>query len=402
MSFSDHFGHIARISLPKHFEKVISPKTRPLFKANPDIVRDTDFKARLHNQFQLLHQARLDLDIDILTWWEDFVKPSIKKLLIERGKEVSKERRGILNFLLIRQAYLVRKIQKGSINKLSELKTVQSEIQGWYSRESEKIKLQSKVEEIHEPEQVRIYHHEIHQKKIKKSNILKLQVGNNIIEGHHACADHLEGLVAQLLLPPPVIDHAEQDQLLAEVEPVFTEADNALLCKDVTKAEVYDTLCASNLHAAPGCDGITSFLYKECWDTLGDSLTEVVKAIHLGQKPTKSQRTSLMVFGTKPKKSKSLKPADKRKISLLNTDFKIITGVEARRFKKVVTHTLSHCQLAAGDNRRIFHGINKARDAVQVASGAKEGMGLLDNDYKAAFDYMVMLWVFKVLLAKAL
>ena len=75
-------------------------------------------------------------------------------------------------------------------------------------------------------------------------------------------------------------------------------------------------------------------------------------------------------------------------------------GIEARRFRKVATHTLSDCQLAACDNRRIYHGINKARDAVQVASGSKEGMGLLDNDYKAAFDYMVMLWVFKVLLAK--
>ena len=29
-------------------------------------------------------------------------------------------------------------------------------------------------------------------------------------------------------------------------------------------------------------------------------------------------------------------------------------------------------------------------------------MGLLDNNYKAAFDFMVMLWVFKVLLAKGL
>ena len=400
VAFSDHFGHIAKLSLPKRFQKIISPKTRPLFKANPDIVRDKEFKARLNNHLQILNQVRINLDIDILTWWEDFVKPSIKKLLIDRGKEVNKEKRGLLNFLLIRQAYLVRKIQQGSVQKLSELKTVQSEIQDWYSKESEKIKLQGKVEEINEPEQVRIYHHEIHQKKIQKSNILKLQVGNKIIEGHHACADHLEGLVAQLLLPPPVLDLVAQDQLLAEVEPVFTEADNSLLCKMVTKAEVYDTLCASNLHAAPGCDGITSFLYKECWDTLGDSLTELVQAIHLGQQPTKSQRTSLMVFGTKPKKSKSLNPADKRKISLLNSDFKIITGIEASRFKKVATHTLSHCQLAAGNDRRIFHGINKARDAVQVASGAKEGMGLLDNDYKAAFDYMVMLWVFKVLLAK--
>ena len=105
-----------------------------------------------------------------------------------------------------------------------------------------------------------------------------------------------------------------------------------------------------------------------------------------------------MVFGTKPKKSRSIKPSDKRKIYLLNADFKITTGIDAKRFKKVATHTLSPCQLAAGDNRRINHGINKARDAVQAASGSREGMGLLDNDYKAAFDFMVMLWVFKVLL----
>ena len=107
-----------------------------------------------------------------------------------------------------------------------------------------------------------------------------------------------------------------------------------------------------------------------------------------------------MVFGTKPKKAKSLKPSDKRKISLLNADFKVITGLDAKRFKKVSTHTLSPCQLAAGDDRGIYHGINKARDTVLAASGSKEGMGILDNNYKAAFDFKVMLWVFQVLLAK--
>ena len=216
------------------------------------------------------------------------------------------------------------------------------------------------------------------------------------------CAAYLEGLVAKLLHFPPVLDAAAQDLLLAEVEPVFTAADNALLCKKATKKEVHETLSEANLHAAPGSDGITSFLYKECWETLGDSLTEVVQAIHGGEQPTRSQRTSLMVFGTKPKKAKSLKPSDKRKISLLNADFKVTTGLDAKRFKKVATHTLSPCQLAAGDDRRIHHGINKARDAVHAASGCREGMGLLDNDYKAAFDFMVMLWVFKVLLAKGI
>ena len=43
-------------------------------------------------------------------------------------------------------------------------------------------------------------------------------------------------------------------------------------------------------------------------------------------------KTSLMVFGSKPKKLNSLKPGDKRRISLLNSDFKIVTGIEGKRF----------------------------------------------------------------------
>ena len=330
VAFSDHMGLVVKLALPGNFGNLTSPKNRPLFKANPDIVKDQNFKIKLQEQFILWSEVRVNLDMDILTWWEEFVKPNIKKLLIVRGKEVSREKRGFLNLLLIRQAYLVKKIQKGYFQKLSELKFVQNEIENWYRKESEKILLQGKVEEINEAENVRIYHHELHQKKIKKSAILKLQIEDNkIIEGHSACAAYLEDSVAQLLHLPPLLDAAAQDQLLAEVEPVFTPADNALLCKLPTKTEVKETLDNANLHAAPGCDGLTSFLYKECWDTLGDSLTEVVQAVHSGKPPTQTQRTSLMVFGTKPKKPKSLKPSDKRKISLLYADFKLVTGIDA-------------------------------------------------------------------------
>ena len=127
-----------------------------------------------------------------------------------------------------------------------------------------------------------------------------------------------------------------------------------------------------------------------------------MQAINEGNQPTVSQRTSLMVFGAKPKKPTSLKPSDKRKISLLNSDFKIATGIEAARFKKVTTHTLSSNQLVAGENRRIHHGVNLARDAIFAAGKSKVGCGILDTDYVAAFDYLVMHWVFMVLAKKGL
>ena len=109
-----------------------------------------------------------------------------------------------------------------------------------------------------------------------------------------------------------------------------------------------------------------------------------------------------MVFGSKPKKPNSVKPGDKRCISLLNSDFKVITGVETARIKKVATHTLSPLQLVAGDNRRIHHGINKARDAITASAKIKGVCALVDTDYLAAFDWMVMKWVFMVLAKKGM
>ena len=33
--------------------------------------------------------------VDVLIWWENLVKPGVKKLAMVRGKEMNRERRGI-------------------------------------------------------------------------------------------------------------------------------------------------------------------------------------------------------------------------------------------------------------------------------------------------------------------
>ena len=108
----------------------------------------------------------------------------------------------------------------------------------------------------------------------------------------------------------------------------------------------------------------------------------------------------MMVFETKPKKFNSIHPGDRGRISLLNADFKVVTGVEARRFGKTATHSLSPVQLVAGDDRRIHHGINLVRDAIQAVGRRRKGCGLLDLDFLAGFDWLNMEWVYLVLLKK--
>ena len=108
-----------------------------------------------------------------------------------------------------------------------------------------------------------------------------------------------------------------------------------------------------------------------------------------------------MIYANKPKKYKSIKPKDKRKISLLNADFKVLTGIEAARHNTMLDHTVSPQQFAVGKNKRIHHAISLARDIANNIS-LKGGGAIADLDYLAAFDLICMKWIYLVLEKKGL
>ena len=211
--------------------------------------------------------------METLQCWEVIVKPGIVKLAKSRSKQITRERKEELNLLLVRQAYLNKKVKLGNFDLLGDLRTVHHQIQLWYQKACTKIKDQSRAGEFQASEKVTIYHHEIHKKLIRKSSILKLQTPTGVIEGHEECAKFLENEVKNLLLVDADLIPQAQTKLLEEVLPCFTDADNVILCAPPTKEDVKKTIDNSSLNAAPGNDGIPSLFYRTCWDTVGDSLT---------------------------------------------------------------------------------------------------------------------------------
>ena len=115
VAFSDHFSLVVKIILPENMTKLVSPKCKPFFKSKPDVIQDEVFLTRLKLNYQLWQEVKTSTCLGILDWWEIIVKPNIKKLLIERGRELTKQKNGELKLLLIRQAYLVRKLQSGMV-----------------------------------------------------------------------------------------------------------------------------------------------------------------------------------------------------------------------------------------------------------------------------------------------
>ena len=136
VAFSDHFSLIITLKVPEQFARLSCPRSRPLFKAKPEVVADPTFKIRLEESFSAWVQVK-EYGLDVLTWWEVVVKPRVKRLLIERGKELNKEKSGALNLLLLRQSYLVMKVQVGQHHRLGELKTVHLELEQWHHQQWE-------------------------------------------------------------------------------------------------------------------------------------------------------------------------------------------------------------------------------------------------------------------------
>ena len=277
------------------------------------------------------------------------------------------------------------------------------QISAWYEKESEKIKIMSRSDDINHSEKVRIFHHDQHFHFRKISSILKLMTPQGEVEGHEACASALEANVADHLLNPALLDPQAQYILLSEVEQCFTDDNNVTMKAPPTKSEIKKVLDSCRAHADPRTDGLTVFFYQKCWQVMGYPLAEMIGAVFMGEKPSACQRTSLMVFGNKPgKKAKSLLISDRRKLSLLNVNFKLMTGVEAAHIQATMNRTISPLQLVTGGDKLISHRVAMARDTIHAAGLSYEKCGILDTDLIAAFCNMVCTWCLMVMARKGL
>ena len=68
---------------------------------------------------------------------------------------------------------------------------LQAKIQEWYEAASQRVILQSRVDDVQQSEKVRIYHHEQDKKLVKRSSILKLKTEDGLLEGHDECSKYL-------------------------------------------------------------------------------------------------------------------------------------------------------------------------------------------------------------------
>ena len=75
-----------------------------------------------------------------------------------------------------------------------------------------------------------------------------------------------------------------------------------------------------------------------------------------------------------------------RPISLLNTDYKILTKIIANRLKHILPQIIDECQTACIPKRTVYSNLSYTRDIIKIANEKKMDASITSIDQGKAFD----------------
>ena len=182
----------------------------------------------------------------------------------------------------------------------------------------------------------------------------------------------------------------------SETVPKLNE-DMKIMCEgQITNEECKDAIKSMQNFKSPGTDGLQIEFYKIFWNDVSDLVLNSFKTSYSKQEMSISQKQSIITL--LPKKDKDTKYLKNwRPISLLNTDYKIMTKCIANRLKKVLPHIIHSNQTGFLQNRYIGSNIRLLLDIIDYTEYENKPGLIFTVDFEKAFDSFSWKFLDKVL-----
>ncbi|KAI4890612.1 hypothetical protein NFI96_004370 [Prochilodus magdalenae] len=168
-----------------------------------------------------------------------------------------------------------------------------------------------------------------------------------------------------------------------------------MLDRALSLDELYTALQGMENGRAPGIDGLPVEFYRSFWSVLGQDVLDVLRASLVeGKLPLSCRRAVLTLL---PKKGDLTDLKNWRPVSLLCTDYKLLSKSLAARLGKVMGQVIHLDQTYCVPGRSIFDNIHLIRAILDVSRLLGLRTGLLFLDQEKAFDRVEHGYLWKVL-----
>lgn len=183
---------------------------------------------------------------------------------------------------------------------------------------------------------------------------------------------------------------------LNSVKGKINNEDKMACDKDITVDEIIHAIDGMKCNKSPGIDGLTHEFFKEFKYLLAPVLCKIFQTMQKEGKMCEGMADGLIILLYKNKGSK-LQLKNYRPLTLLNTDYKILTKVLANRLKYVIGTVVSRTQAYAIPGRNIACTAASVRDIIHYLSVTSGGGIVLNLDMNKAFDRVDHCFMFALL-----
>ncbi|KAK3514786.1 hypothetical protein QTP70_031014, partial [Hemibagrus guttatus] len=178
-------------------------------------------------------------------------------------------------------------------------------------------------------------------------------------------------------------------------QPKVSSEDNAALEGPLVLEELHAALSTMSGGKAPGVDSLPLELYKFLWKELGEDLLEVLEESRRERCLSLSSRRAVITL--LPKKGDLQDIKNWRPVSLLCTDYKVMSKALANRLRDIMDFVIQTDQTYCVPNRSIIDNVSLIRDILDVSRSLVVDLGLISLDQEKAFDRVEHQYLWKTL-----
>lgn len=186
-------------------------------------------------------------------------------------------------------------------------------------------------------------------------------------------------------------DKAEAENLINNINCKISSDEKKSCEKHPTETEIHKAVTSLKHNKSPGSDGILGEFYQIYWNIIKIELKQVLTDIFLSKEMSTSQYRGIITLQYKQGEREDL--ANWRPITLLNTDYKIITKILTGRLKPILPNIIHSDQRGFIKDRNIEESIRLLSDVIEYTDKENKGGAIIFLDQQKAFDRVEWGWL---------
>ena len=389
-SLSDHCGVKMCIRLEVEIANLPRTERRTYWKLNTSILEEEEFLPNFVHLWERISVVRGQFE-DIAEWWDKFAKPEIKDFCIGFSVYRKKQRDDTKKFWL---SYLKLVLFEKNWQEVARVKEL---LDTMLKADTLGVVIRSRFKQNSEDEKASLYH-AAREVKNNKNNVNALKVDGIVIRdkvkieetvlkffgalfnGHHN-VDLVDTGVSF------VPDNRYLDEFLDDLWKL-SDVERDKLYEDISYEDISEIVKNCENNKSPGLDGLPYEFYKVVWSVIGQDFVMILQC----QLDRLRLIDSDTVGATRlaPKVSGIPQVDELRPITLLNTDYKILTKLFVLRMVPILIFIIKSGQLCTVGRKNILFGVSNILSSLLYIKQKNLGACMISLDFFKAYDRVMV------------